>query len=378
MSDSKTDLLASLPPREGFDPAKFSELVARLRRGDRVDDTPPPEAMEPLGPEDLLPWSAPGTPLHTECLRRGEEALRAGQVAGVVVAGGAGTRLGGAVKGLVEVLDGRTFLDVKLEDARLVGERYGRPVPMALMTSDLTHEPIAAHVAKRGIGKDVLLFQQRMLPRLTPSWELYVGADGQPSFAPAGHGDFFRALREGGTGAELRRRGVRHLYFSNIDNLAATIDPVVIGLHLKLGRAMTVEVAPRTSPTGALDAGAAPVRVGGRPQLVEKVDPTRHRLISTNNITFELAPLMEKEIPVPYRVVRKEVGGAPVIQLEQVTGEATGLVGPDGRALLPSAFIEVPRDPLQATRFEPVKAPADMPRAVAFLREHLKTRAARG
>ena len=43
------------------------------------------------------------------------------------------------------------------------------------------------------------------------------------------------------------------------------------------GAAMTVEVTPRRAPDGKLDVGAAPVRVGGQLQLVEKVDPAPTR-----------------------------------------------------------------------------------------------------
>ena len=62
------------------------------------------------------------------------------------------------------------------------------------------------------------------------------------------------------------------------------------------------------------------MRIDGQLQLVEKVDPTKHPLISTNNITFTLDALLEREIPLPYRVVRKKVEGHEVLQLEQVTG----------------------------------------------------------
>src|SRR5262249_39348688 len=250
---------------------------------------------------------------------------------------------------------------------------FNRRIAVAVMTSGYTHQQIQEHLSAmppRDDGPEVLLFQQRMFPRLTMMWEIFRGEDGQPSLAPSGHGDVYRALRQSGVGASLLQRGVRHLYFSNVDNLAATLDPLIIGMHISSGKAMTVEVTSRRSPSGALDVGAAPVRVNGRLLLREKVDPAKHALISTNNITFDLQAILSKEIPVPYRAMKKEVDGQPVYQIEQVTAEATALLSPTGGPLLPVGFIEVPRTDPKISRFQPAKALQDIGSVAAWTSHH--------
>lgn len=340
----------------------FAALARRLRAGELETSEP---AFEPLRRGDVEPWPEPGSERHARFAALGEQALREGRVASVVVAGGAATRFGGAAKALVPILGGRTFLDLKLEDARRAAGPAGRAVPVAIMTSPLTHAAISERVRHE---PGVSLFEQRMLPRLTPELEVVREEDGTPSLAPAGHGDFFRALRASGVGAALAARGVRIAYFTNVDNLAATLDPVALGAHLALGGAVTVEVTARRGPSGELDAGAAPVRVGDRVQLVEHVDPARHGLISTNTIAFDLLAIVSRAVPLPWRVARKRVAGRPVLQLEQITAEITGVLGPDGQPLFASRFLEVPRDDPAATRFEPVKEREDLPRVAARLR----------
>ncbi|HEY1334632.1 MAG TPA: UTP--glucose-1-phosphate uridylyltransferase, partial [Myxococcaceae bacterium] len=112
-----------------YDEPLFRELVEAWKRGEIVE-APPPGTLEPLRPGDVTPLPARGTAEHARLAALGEGLLREGKVAALVVAGGAGTRFGGAVKALVPVVDGKTFIDLKLLDIERTSERLRRPIPV--------------------------------------------------------------------------------------------------------------------------------------------------------------------------------------------------------------------------------------------------------
>ena len=72
----------------------------------------------------------------------GEEALRRGEVAALLVAGGQGSRLGfDKPKGMFPVgpVSKAPLFQVHAEKVLALSRRYGRPVPFLVMTSPATH-----------------------------------------------------------------------------------------------------------------------------------------------------------------------------------------------------------------------------------------------
>src|SRR3712207_8661149 len=63
----------------------------------------------------LFPYT---TLFRSEAYDAGVAAIRRGEVAMAVLNGGMATRFGGVVKGIVEAVDGRSFLEWKLREAR--------------------------------------------------------------------------------------------------------------------------------------------------------------------------------------------------------------------------------------------------------------------
>src|SRR6185312_16745079 len=84
-------------------------------------------------------------------------------------------------------------------------------------------------------------FSQFVSLRLRPDGELFRDGKALSPYAP-GHGDLTFALRSSGVLGRFIAEGGKLLYMSNVDNLAATLDPAVIGAHLASGCAMTAEV----------------------------------------------------------------------------------------------------------------------------------------
>jgi UTP--glucose-1-phosphate uridylyltransferase len=348
--------------RFGFDPQRFEVLRARVASGElSAASNVVTGRIEPPGAGDLTALPESGTDAWEKARAAGVEAISAGRVAQVVLAGGMATRFGGVVKGAVDALDGHSFLEWKLGETARLGQELGVQIPVALMTSFATDELTRSHVAERKLPEPIW-FSQFVSVRLTPEGELFTREDGTPSLYGPGHGDLLEAIRGSGTLDALRARGVELVCVSNVDNLGARVDPVVVGAHLLAGLPVTAEVARKEG-----DLGGAPVRVDGHMTMLEGMrfppgfDHDLIPVFNTNTALIDLGAL-DRHYELTWLYVEKEVAGRAAVQLERLYHEITSFV--------PTTFLVVPRGGPRG-RFFPIKTPSDLSSSRAGLRELL-------
>ena len=364
MPDSTPSPLFDLDPesralleRYHFDAPTFDRLAARLREhGIEGMDNRLTVPVAPPRPGDLVTMADPGGGEWDALEERGLQAIRDGAFAAVVLNGGMATRFGGAVKGTVEVLQGRSFLQLAAQGVRDLAACAGGEIPLLLMNSFATAGATADHLEDTGnLGYPAKLlrgFEQSVSPRLTREGALHLGEDGRASLYGPGHGDFPDALRNSGTLDWLRSRGVRHIAMYNVDNLGARPHPVILGHHIESGCAATAELV-RKNPG---DEGGGPAHVDGHLEIVEDFrfpdgfDRTSVPVFNCNTFIFELDALA-RPLPLDWFAVVKKAHGRDVVQFERLVGQVTAFVD--------AQFLVVPREGTRS-RFLPVKRPDDL------------------
>jgi UTP--glucose-1-phosphate uridylyltransferase len=328
-----------------FDKARFLALSKRVS-GSSAADNFVKGRLDAPGPEDIVDLKAPAA---SGAFRdKGLSLLAEGKSALVVLAGGMATRMGGVVKALVPAIEGKTFLELRLAERASLEKQVGRPVPLWLMTSAATDGAIRDALGPLVDGERTAVFPQRLSLRLTPDGGLFRDASGNVSDHAPGHGDLIDALKDSGLLQAFVARGGETISVANLDNLGATLDPAIIGLHVSHGKPVTCEVVDKL----ASDRGGIPVRHDGRTVVLEEFripqtfDPATVRVFNTNTFHFTARALSSLNIDWSYFVVTKKVDGKPAIQFERLVNEIT--------SYLDSVYLRVPRSGAES-RFLPVK-----------------------
>jgi len=305
--------LPALLEQYGFDRQQHELIRQEMRQG-RIglaqNRLPSTATLADVDPEEIADAGRDLTPAHTQL---GEEALRAGAVAVVTLAGGLGTRWtkgAGVVKALnpFAKIAGRhrDFVEVHLAKSRRVNQQFGIALPHVFTTSYLTHPGMerARHFyegplhlsAGRSIGLRMVpterdlrfaweesrqqqLDERQQKLRASVRTALIGWAKGLGEAAdytdnlplqclhPVGHWYEIANLLLNGTLARLltERPQLQYLLVHNIDTLGASLDPGLLGWHMASGAALTTEVIPRFIE----DRGGGLAKVNGRARLVE-------------------------------------------------------------------------------------------------------------
>jgi hypothetical protein len=321
--------LPALLEENGFDRPQHEQIREDLKQG-RIglaqNRLLASATIEGVGPNDVADVSLLRSQRHDLELA-GLESIRKGEVAVITLAAGAGSRWtqgAGVVKALHPFCKmagrHRTFLEVHLAKSRRVGSRIGRALPHIFTTSYLTHEPTARFLALRknyGYEGTVLLSRGKAVGlRLVPTerdlrflWEEmpqqvldeqqqkvrgslrqalihWARSAGEASdytdnlpwqcVHPVGHWYEVPNLIRNGTLPRLlsERPNLKYLFLHNIDTLGADVDPVLLGLHIKNGGALTFEVITRRLE----DRGGGLAKVDGRVRLVEGLAMPREEI----------------------------------------------------------------------------------------------------
>lgn len=219
--------------------------LSKLVRGEAKVDS----ALGRLEPAVVIKRNQAGAATRV----RGEELLRAGRVAALMVAGGQGTRLGFAgPKGAFPIspVKNKTLFQLFAEAIAGAGRRYGRPVPWYVMTSPANDADTRSFFESHnrfGLASDqIVFFQQGVMPAFDRTGKVLLDQPHRVALSPDGHGGSLLAMKRAGVLADMARRGVEHISYFQVDNpLVNCIDPLFLGLHAESGAEMSSKTLPK-------------------------------------------------------------------------------------------------------------------------------------
>ena len=209
----------------------------------------------------------------------GEKELRAGKVAALLVAGGQGSRLGyDGPKGCYSIgpVSGAPLFYFHARKILARSIRYGASIPFYVMTSEANNAATVACFEENdyfGLNpEDVFFFTQGMWPGMTKDGKVILDAPGHVFMSPDGHGGLLAALKRSGALADMKKRGIRSVFFFQVDNpLVEIADPAFIGHHVLEKSEYSLKLCAKRDPYEKV---GMPMRFGSVYRMVEYTEMT--------------------------------------------------------------------------------------------------------
>lgn len=305
-----------------LDRLDLREIAALYAKREQAADIPTAGRLKPIPTETAATIDA-------ATVRLGHEALARGELAVLLVAGGQGTRLGfDKPKGVFPIgpVSNKTLFQVHADKVFALARRYGKPVPFLVMTSPATHADTEAYFAEQrffGLGREnVYFFQQGTMPAVDiASGRLLLDVPGVLFTSPNGHGGTLTALSESGVLDEIARRGIKHVFYFQVDNPLVKIgDPAFLGKHIAVrseasSKAILKAYAKEKMGVLALiDGRCGIVEYSDLPdELTHKTDPQGKLVYGAGNPAIHLFDLSflrrvtRGATRLPFHIARKKV-----------------------------------------------------------------------
>ena len=256
----------------------------------------------------------------------GVDAIKAGKVAAVLLAGGMGTRLGvDGPKGAYDI--GVTkplyIFEQQMKNLAEVNEKCGVRVPLYIMTSDKNHDQTTSFWKEHNYfgypETEVKFFKQDMAPAVDYDGKIILERKDTPALSPNGNGGWFSSLKRAGLCEDLHARGVEWLNIYAVDNVLQRIaDPVFVGASILTGVNCGAKAICKTEP---LEKVGVLCKDGELPDIIEYYELTNEMANMRDengnlvycfgvimNYLFRLSKLEEiadKKIPV--HIVEKKI-----------------------------------------------------------------------
>ncbi len=220
--------------------------------------------------------------------RIGEDALHRKKIAVLTVAGGQGTRLGSDVpKGTLPIapISEKSIFQLHAEKIYAIQKRYDTYILWYIMTSETNNHATQAFFKENQFFRldpqQISFFTQGMLPAVDMHGNLLMSSKSSIVMSPNGHGGTIIALNEKGILNDMKRRGVKEIFYHQVDNALIKIaDPVFVGYHLKDGAEMSLKVVKKYHPEEKV---GIVVYLNGCLQIIEYSEFSREDMYAKND-----------------------------------------------------------------------------------------------
>ena len=209
----------------------------------------------------------------------GLEAIKAGKVGAVLLAGGMGTRLGSDdPKGMYNIgITKDVYIFERLISNLLdVVRESSTWIHLFIMTSDKNHDATVKFFKENdyfGYNEEyVTFFMQEMAPAADYSGKVYMEAKGKIASSPNGNGGWFTSMARWGVLDIIKNAGIEWLNIFAVDNVLQRIaDPVFVGATILNNAAVGSKVVKKAAPDEKVGVMCLE---DGKPSIVEYYELT--------------------------------------------------------------------------------------------------------